>query len=163
MYVPEVPRRRRPVLVRRRAVLVRRAGRQEVATGNLRDPRELATGHHLHHPCPSGCLSPTQVVAGPANPIEGPSPRPAGPGRTSRSKEASVDRHRRRTGHSCEPDWPKVPHDAGEVRFRQFPLTSYLSGPVQLNPLAQFFLKSCKRMSSKVLPPIPGKVCLNKK
>ncbi len=94
------------VLVRRRAV--RRAGRQEVATGNLRDPRELATGHHLHHPCSPGCLSPTQVVAGPANPIVGPSPRPAGPGRTSRSQEASVDRQRRRTGHSCEPDWPEV-------------------------------------------------------
>ncbi len=75
--VPEVPRRRRPVLVRRR--VVRRACRQEVATGNLRDPRELATGLHLHHPCPPGCLSPTQVVAGPADPIVGPSPRPAGP------------------------------------------------------------------------------------
>jgi hypothetical protein len=36
---------------------------------------------------------------------------------------------------------------------------NYLSGPVQLKPLAQFFLRieSCKRMS-KVLPTTPGKV-----
>jgi hypothetical protein len=45
MYVPEVSRRRRPVLVRRRAV--RRAGRQEVATGNLRDPREVGVNWRL--------------------------------------------------------------------------------------------------------------------
>ena len=82
LYVPEVPPRRRPV--RRRAV--RLAGRQEVATGYLRHHRELATGHHLPHPCPPGCLIPTHtLVSGPAGPIVRPSPRPAGPGRTSRS------------------------------------------------------------------------------
>ncbi len=80
MYVPEVvPRQRQE---RRRAV--RRVGRQEVATGYLRHHRELATGHHLHHPCPPGCLIPTHtLVSGPADPIVRPSPRPAGPGRTS--------------------------------------------------------------------------------